>query len=174
MKLDWQWYLQICAILNIKMFKSLSYSIIFTLIDQTSKWFILEKLHLDVIGYYDVYSPFLSFKIGWNTGINFGLFAESHELMRWALIIISIGICLFLLRWSRKLTGNFYPILVGLVIGGAIGNVIDRIRFGAVIDFLNLSCCGIQNPYIFNIADIFVFIGLLPLILFSERFQKDT
>ncbi|MDA9243714.1 signal peptidase II, partial [Amylibacter sp.] len=65
------------------MFKSLSYSIIFTLIDQTSKWFILEKLHLDVIGYYDVYSPFLSFKIGWNTGINFGLFAESHELMRW-------------------------------------------------------------------------------------------
>ena len=94
--------------------------------------------------------------------------------MRWVLIIISIGICLFLLRWSRKLTGNFSPILVGLVIGGAIGNVIDRIRFGAVIDFLNLSCCGIQNPYIFNIADIFVFIGLLPLILFSERFQKDT
>ncbi|MDB4184762.1 signal peptidase II [Amylibacter sp.] len=98
------------------MFKSLSYSIIFTLIDQTSKWFILEKLHLDEIGYYDVYSPFLSFKIGWNTGINFGLFAESHDLMRWVLIIISIGICLFLLRWSRKLTGNFSPILVGLSI----------------------------------------------------------
>jgi signal peptidase II len=59
-----------------------------------------------------------------------------------------------------------------LVIGGAIGNVIDRIRFGAVVDFLNMSCCGIQNPYIFNLADIFVFTGLILLVVFLERFQK--
>ncbi|MBT4322724.1 MAG: signal peptidase II, partial [Rhodobacterales bacterium] len=127
---------------------------------------------LDIIGSYDVYSPFLTLKMGWNTGINFGLFSESYFFMRWILIAISLGICLFLLFWSRKLKGNFAPILIGLIIGGAVGNVIDRVRFGAVIDFLNMSCCGINNPYIFNLADIFVFTGLVFLLVFLEKFQK--
>ena len=154
------------------MIKSASYGIIFILIDQISKWFILEQLDLDIIGSYDVYSPFLTLKMGWNTGINFGLFSESYFSMRWILVAISLGICLFLLFWSRKLKGNFAPILIGLIMGGAVGNVIDRVRFGAVIDFLNMSCCGINNPYIFNLADIFVFTGLVFLLVFLERFQK--
>ena len=154
------------------MIKSASYGIIFILIDQISKWFILEQLDLDIIGSYDVYSPFLTLKMGWNTGINFGLFSESYFSMRWILVAISLGICLFLLFWSRKLKGNFAPILIGLIIGGAVGNVIDRVRFGAVIDFLNMSCCGINNPYIFNLVDIFVFTGLVFLLVFLERFQK--
>jgi len=154
------------------MIKSASYGIIFILIDQISKWFILEQLDLDIIGSYDVYSPFLTLKMGWNTGINFGLFSESYFSMRWILVAISLGICLFLLFWSRKLKGNFAPILIGLIIGGAVGNVIDRVRFGAVIDFLNMSCCGINNPYIFNLADIFVFTGLVFLLVFLERLQK--
>ena len=154
------------------MIKPASYGIIFILIDQISKWFILEQIDLDVIGSYDVYSPFLTLKMGWNTGINFGLFSESYFSMRWILVAISLGICLFLLFWSRKLKGNFAPILIGLIIGGAVGNVIDRVRFGAVIDFLNMSCCGINNPYIFNLADIFVFTGLVFLLVFLERFQK--
>ena len=154
------------------MIKSASYGIIFILIDQISKWFILEQLDLDIIGFYDVYSPFLTLKMGWNTGINFGLFSEIYFSMRWILVAISLGICLFLLFWSRKLKGNFAPILIGLIIGGAVGNVIDRVRFGAVIDFLNMSCCGLNNPYIFNLADIFVFTGLVFLLVFLERFQK--
>lgn len=154
------------------MLKSLIYGIFFVLIDQLSKWFIIEKIDLDNIGIYDVYSPFLTLKMGWNTGINFGLFSGSHDYMRWILVLISIAICLFLLFWARNLKGNVVPILIGLVIGGAIGNVIDRIRFGAVVDFLNMSCCGIQNPYIFNLADILVFTGLILLVVFLERFQK--
>ena len=154
------------------MLKSLIYGIFFVLIDQLSKWFIIEKIDLDNIGIYDVYSPFITLKMGWNTGINFGLFSGSHDYMRWILVLISIAICLFLLFWARNLKGNVVPILIGLVIGGAIGNVIDRIRFGAVVDFLNMSCCGIQNPYIFNLADIFVFTGLILLVVFLERFQK--
>ncbi|MDC0604920.1 signal peptidase II, partial [Amylibacter sp.] len=122
------------------MLKSLIYGIFFVLIDQLSKWFIIEKIDLDNIGIYDVYSPFLTLKMGWNTGINFGLFSGSHDYMRWILVLISIAICLFLLFWARNLKGNVVPILIGLVIGGAIGNVIDRIRFGAVVDFLNMSC----------------------------------
>ena len=151
------------------MLKSLIYGIFFVLIDQLSKWFIIEKIDLDNIGIYDVYSPFLTLKMGWNTGINFGLFSGSHDYMRWILVLISIAICLFLLFWARNLKGNVVPILIGLVIGGAIGNVIDRIRFGAVVDFLNVSCFVINNPFAFNVADIFIFFGAIGLVLFSGK-----
>ena len=60
----------------------------------------------------------------------------------------------------------------GLLVGGALGNVIDRITWGAVADFLNMSCCGIDNPYAFNIADISIFAGALGLILVSGG-KKD-
>jgi signal peptidase II len=56
----------------------------------------------------------------------------------------------------------------GLLIGGALGNIIDRIYYGAVVDFLNMSCCGINNPYSFNVADVFVFAGAFGLVLFSS------
>lgn len=154
------------------MIKTLTYSSLFFAIDQISKWLILEKLLLNTIGVYEVFQPYLVFKMGWNKGINFGLLSSSPEIMQWVLIILATGICATLLYWSRKLSGRFVPILIGLIIGGAMGNVFDRIRFGAVIDFLNMSCCGIKNPYIFNLADIFIFIGLIPLVLFSDRFQK--
>jgi signal peptidase II len=65
-------------------------------------------------------------------------------------------------------------IATGLLVGGAIGNVIDRIRFGAVADFLNMSCCGFTNPYAFNVADISIFVGAGLLILLSGREGSGT
>jgi signal peptidase II len=53
------------------------------------------------------------------------------------------------------------------LIGGALGNVIDRIVYGAVADFLNMSCCGFDNPYAFNVADIAIFAGAFGLVLFA-------
>jgi signal peptidase II len=58
-------------------------------------------------------------------------------------------------------------IFAGLLIGGALGNVVDRLLYGAVADFLNMSCCGFTNPYAFNVADISVFFGAIGLALFS-------
>ena len=57
----------------------------------------------------------------------------------------------------------------GLVIGGAVGNVIDRLVYGAVADFLNVSCCGWRNPWSFNVADIAIFVGAFGLIVLSTR-----
>ena len=54
-----------------------------------------------------------------------------------------------------------------LIIGGALGNVVDRVLHGAVADFLNMSCCGINNPYAFNVADISIFVGAVGLVLFT-------
>jgi signal peptidase II len=56
-----------------------------------------------------------------------------------------------------------------LLVGGAIGNVIDRIAYGAVADFLNMSCCGFENPYAFNVADIAIFAGAFGLVVFSGK-----
>ncbi len=59
-------------------------------------------------------------------------------------------------------------IAAGLLIGGALGNVIDRALYGYVLDFLNMSCCGIRNPYVFNLADVFIFAGAIGLAFFDD------
>ena len=88
--------------------------------------------------------------------------------MRWALIALAIGISGFVLWWLKREGGNRWTYLsAGLLIGGAIGNVVDRVLYGAVADFLNMSCCGFENPYAFNVADIAIFIGALGLVIFT-------
>lgn len=156
------------------MIRAILYSIIFFGIDQISKWFILEHIKLNEIGVYEVIEPYLVFSMGWNKGFNFGLFGDYPEISRWLGIGLAIVISLALLGMARKFSGRFAPFLIGMVVGGALGNAIDRVRFGAVVDFLNTSCCGFQNPYVFNIADIFVFVGLIGLVLFWDRFTKHA
>lgn len=136
------------------------------LIDQATKWFVVHRLGLIDRGQIEVWPPFLSFHMAWNRGINFGLFAGYD--MRWVLIALAVVISVVVLGWVRRDGGNRWThISAGLLIGGAIGNVVDRVLYGAVADFLNMSCCGIENPYAFNVADIAVFAGAIGLVLFS-------
>ena len=137
-------------------------------IDQLTKWWVVHVMELARVGAIDVFPPYLNFRMAWNTGINFGLFSGSADWTRWVLISVALGIVLFVLVWMRK-DPPARPGLVfaGLLIGGALGNVVDRLLYGAVADFLNMSCCGINNPYAFNVADISVFIGAIGLAIFS-------
>ena len=75
---------------------------------------------------------------------------------------------------NRDRPRRIVQISAGLVIGGAIGNVIDRLVYGAVADFLNMSCCGFENPYSFNVADISIFVGALGLILLTNDVQPQS
>ena len=105
-----------------------------------------------------------------NTGVNFGLLGSDSELLRLGLIALALAICLGVWIWVwREGAPASMQLGAGLLIGGALGNVIDRIRWGAVADFINMSCCGIRNPYSFNIADAAIFAGAVMLILFSGR-----
>ncbi|MFN3607123.1 MAG: signal peptidase II, partial [Cypionkella sp.] len=63
-------------------------------------------------------------------------------------------------------------IAAGLLLGGAMGNVVDRVLYGAVADFINMSCCGISNPFSFNVADISIFAGAIGLVFFADSAQK--
>ena len=143
-------------------------------LDQASKWGVVYGLGLIDRGAIDVVPPLLNFRMGWNTGINFGLFSGAPDIMRWFLVSLAVVICLGLLIWIGNTPMNSIGHLsAGLLIGGALGNALDRVVYGAVADFLNMSCCGIQNPYTFNVADIFIFLGAIGLTFFSEP-KKQT
>lgn len=139
------------------------------LLDQASKLAVVFGLNLRELGDMDIWPPFLTFRMAWNKGVNFGLFAHDADMMRWVLIAVSLAITAWVWRWmSRSQQPNFAQISAGILIGGALGNVVDRLVYGAVADFLNMSCCGIENPYAFNIADIAIFVGAAGLVLFAN------
>lgn len=142
-------------------------------LDQLSKLAVLFGIDLWNRGEFDVLPPFLVFRMQWNQGINFGLLASGSDIARWGLIALALVICGWVIWWLRGERGNWKAqVAGGLLVGGALGNVVDRIAYGAVADFLNMSCCGIENPYAFNIADIAIFAGALGLIFFTGSSQK--
>ena len=147
-------------------------AIIFVL-DQVTKLIVVQWMNLIERGVIEVLPPFLTFRMAWNTGINFGLFSNQADFMRWVLIAVALVISAWVWIWIRREgAGRWAQISAGLLIGGALGNVIDRIVYGAVADFLNMSCCGIENPYAFNVADISIFVGAFGLVLFTGGKDK--
>lgn len=142
-------------------------------LDQGSKYHALYVLELDRVGVVQIWPPYLVYQMAWNTGVNFGLFGSDGAAMRWILVALAVAVSAWVVFWVRKeQLGRLAHISAGMLVGGALGNVVDRIYYGAVVDFLNMSCCGIQNPFSFNVADIFVFAGAIGLVLFSS--SKNT
>jgi len=137
------------------------------LVDQATKWFVVHRLDLITLHTIDVLPPWINFRMAWNRGVNFGILADFD--LRWLLIGVALLISVFVIFWMRR-DGGSRPahIAAGLLIGGALGNVVDRILYGAVADFLNMSCCGFENPYAFNVADISIFAGAFGLVLLGS------
>ena len=138
------------------------YFIIFAVIfaDQFSKYLILNNLDFGQI--IPVFTGFnLVFVL--NKGVSFSLFSNDNALTPWILTAITIVIVLFLFRWIKNEKTPLSRLALALVIGGAIGNIIDRIRFGGVVDFLDFYCYIYHWPA-FNIADSAVCVGAFLLI----------
>lgn len=139
------------------------------LVDQASKYAILHLIKLDAPGVspYTVIPGLVEFRMAWNRGVNFGLFADFD--MKLVLIGVALAITLGVIIWLwRSGTTRLGYIAGGILVGGALGNVIDRVLYGAVADFLNVTCCGINNPFAFNVADIAIFVGAIGLALLPE------
>ncbi|MDX1784854.1 signal peptidase II [Roseovarius sp. ZX-A-9] len=138
------------------------------LIDQITKYIVVHAMSLRTLGALEVWPPFLNLRMAWNYGVNFGLLANDSDAVRWILVAVALAISVAVLWWvSSEPGGKWQSVAAGLLVGGALGNVIDRLLYGAVADFLNLSCCGIDNPYAFNVADIAVFAGAVGMVIFS-------
>jgi len=143
------------------------------LADQISKYLIIHGMGLAQRRGIDVFPPFLNFRYGENRGINFGLLAGNSDLARWALIVFSVIVAGGVYYWIRKANKNMaMQVSAGFLIGGALGNVADRLLYGYVLDFLNMSCCGIDNPFVFNIADVFIFAGAAGLVVFDGSLNR--
>jgi signal peptidase II len=136
--------------------------------DQALKYYVVHVLRLWERLAIDVIPPFLNLRMAWNHGINFGLFGHDAPWMRWVLVGVALAISAAVWVWaSRERHKAMVQVSAGLLIGGAVGNVVDRVIYGAVADFLNMSCCGIANPFAFNVADIAIFVGAIGLALFT-------
>ena len=140
------------------------FALIVIVIDQLTKAWVLSGLDLQEVGRVAVLSPI--FNLTWveNRGVSFGLFGDGSA--RWMLSLFSIGVAGLLGWWALKADRRLLVTAIGLVMGGAIGNVIDRIRFGFVVDFLDFSGTGVF-PWVFNVADSAITIGVILLILDS-------
>lgn len=140
--------------------------------DRLSKVAVVHWMGLEDRLAIDVVPPFLRFQMAWNRGVNFGLGAGDGDLTRWGLTALAVAISAALVVWALRSGGTLLPLAVGAVVGGALGNAWDRVTYGAVADFLNMSCCGIDNPFSFNIADAAIFAGAAALILMPSRRER--
>ncbi|MEW9919874.1 signal peptidase II [Marimonas sp. MJW-29] len=148
------------------------FAVLAFLIDQISKYVVIHVWQLWRIREIDVLPPILNFRYGENRGINFGL---GDGISVWVLIVLAVVISLGVLVWAyRAKLNRISMISAGLLIGGALANVLDRLIYGYVLDFLNNSCCGFDNPFVYNLADVFIFAGAIGLIFFGEDAEKAT
>ena len=136
-------------------------------VDQLSKLWILHGLQLVTPGQsIPVFGP-LNLTMVWNQGVSFGLFRGEADWVRWALCVFSLIVAVVLAVWARKADRPLLAIALGLVMGGAIGNLIDRARLGHVIDFVDVQ--ALHFPWVFNVADSGITIGVILLLLDSLR-----
>jgi len=155
------------------------FALIVILLDQLTTAWIMSGLDLREIGHIQVLPPL--FNLTWveNRGVSFGLFGDGSA--RWMLSAFSIVVAGVLGWWALKADRRLLITAIGLIMGGALGNVIDRIRFGYVVDFLDVSgphvflgSMKINFPWIFNIADSAICIGVVLLILDSVRAEQEA
>lgn len=139
-------------------------------LDQASKLFLLFGYDLPL--YEPVrLAPFLDLIVVWNRGISYGLFQQHTELGRWLLIAVSLVAALGLSLWIRRTTGTLLAAALGLIVGGALGNVIDRFAYGAVFDFIHVHV-GSFSWYVFNVADAAIVAGVIGLLYDSFVLEK--
>jgi signal peptidase II len=147
-------------------------AVLVVVLDQLSKYWILSVLRLPERATVEVLWP-MQFTRIWNEGVSFGLLQAQHDVVRWGLVVFSLGVAVLLAVWARSQTRLLPALGLGLVIGGAVGNAIDRARFGAVVDFIDVQRLGFF-PWIFNIADSGITVGVVLLLLDSLRPQRPA
>ncbi|WP_420472118.1 signal peptidase II [Brevundimonas sp. FT23042] len=162
-------------------YAAFGFALVVIVLDQLTKAWVLSGLHMlddggvlldrELWGYRSVQVLGDIFRITFvaNDGVSFGLFGDGSA--RWFLSVFSVIVAGFLGWWAFRADRRLLITAIGLVMGGAIGNVIDRIRFGFVVDFLDFSGTGVF-PWVFNIADSAITVGVVLLFvdsLLTER-----
>lgn len=136
-------------------------------LDQAIKAWILGGLGLAMGAPRPIWGP-LRLTLVENPGVSFGLFQSDAAWTRWALAGFSLVVAVALALWARRAEKPFTGLALGLIIGGAIGNFIDRVRTGVVVDFVDVT--ALYFPWVFNLADSAITVGIV-LLLAEGLFQ---
>ncbi|WP_121939921.1 signal peptidase II [Eilatimonas milleporae] len=146
-------------------------AVLVLVLDQISKWWVLAILHLPEKGSVAVL-PFLNFTMVWNRGISLGLPLE-NLIGRWGLVLLTVAIVAWLGHWLMRAASRLEAIALAGVMGGAVGNLIDRFIHGAVVDFIHLHALG-RSFYVFNVADSAITVSVVLLVLDGLRSRGKT
>lgn len=133
------------------------------LLDQISKWWILEIVRLPELGTVPVLPVFSLTFVG-NVGVSMGMFAADSDMGRWLLVAATAAIAAAVGVWIARETNRWDVAALGLVLGGAFGNILDRIRFGYVVDFLHFFWQE-ASFWVFNVADAAITCGVIMLLV---------
>lgn len=140
----------------------LGVALIVLVLDQVTKWWIIHVYELPERGRVAV-TPFFDLVMLWNPGISYGLFAQDTDFGRNILIVIAVGAALLLSVWMARTHSRLQAVSLALIVGGAVGNAIDRAAYGAVADFISLHAYGFYW-YVFNVADAVIVGGAVALL----------
>ena len=143
--------------------------------DQLVKWWVVGPMGLTVEGDQRVVMPFFNFTRTHNLGISLGLFRADSDAARWAIVGVTAAIALVMLVWILREPRHGDRIALGMVLGGAVGNILDRIRLGYVVDFADLHFGSFRPFLVFNIGDAAISIGVVILLIraFWTRAEPD-
>jgi signal peptidase II len=139
------------------------------LLDQVSKWAVLSMFRESPESFEVL--PFFNLVLVWNRGVSFGMFGGGM-VPAWALSLVAVAIVAVMLFWLRRSDQTWTVVALGLVIGGAVGNIIDRLYHGAVVDFLDFHAAGWHWPA-FNVADSGISIGVVMLLLETLFMRRE-
>lgn len=153
--------------------KRLGYSIAALVfgIDQMVKFWVLHVIHLPERGYIEVL-PFFRLTYVGNVGVSMGLFRAGTDTGRWLLVAVTAAIAIAVAVWIAREKQRPDALALGLVLGGALGNIVDRIRFGHVVDFLHFFL-GEHSFWVFNVADAGISCGVLLLLARALMAPRD-
>jgi signal peptidase II len=140
-------------------------------VDQLVKLWLIFVFDLGGKGFVSL-APILDLVLVWNTGISYGLFQQESDLGRWVLLGLKVAAVALLTIWLFRASSRLTAISLGLIIGGAVGNAIDRLAYGAVADFVlfHITTQTWQfRWYVFNVADAAIVAGVIGLLYDSLR-----
>ena len=143
------------------------------LVDQLVKWIVTGPMGIARVGDQLVLLPIFNLTYTENYGISLGLLSASTAMGRWGLILMTSAIAIAVAWWIGREKARADQAALGMVLGGALGNILDRLRFGYVVDFLDLHFGEFRPFYVFNVADAAISIAVVILLLRAFLTRKE-
>ena len=142
-------------------------------LDQIMKWIVTGPMGMTLVGDEHYFLPIFSFTLTHNDGISLGLLNATNPLGRWMLVLLTSAIAVAVAVWIGREKSRIDQVALGMVLGGALGNILDRTLHGYVVDFLDLHFGNFRPFLVFNVGDAAISIAVVILLLRAFLARKD-